>query len=228
MIAAFIPARSGSKGFKDKNIAKFRGRTLLEIAISQAIGSKLIDEVFVCTDSRLYETIAIKAGAKSFGLRPKHLSCDSSKTINVIDYHIANRNLKNFTHLALIQPTSPIRDSSLIDRCIGLSISNNESCVTVSSIDEPHPMKALSIEQRSLIPYIDGADTEAPRQSYKKAFCLTGAVYVSSIENIKMRKSFFSSKTQPVIQETFVNIDSERDLDYLVFLDSIMDIEIDN
>ena len=228
MIAAFIPARSGSKGFKDKNIAKFRDRTLLEIAISQAIGSKLIDEVFVCTDSPVYETIAINAGAKSFGLRPKHLSCDTSKTINVIDYHITNRNLKNFTHIALIQPTSPIRPSKLIDRCIGLAISSNESCVTVSSIDEPHPMKALSIEQQSLVPFIDGADTEAPRQSYRKAFCLTGSVYVSSIENIIQKKSFFSSKTQPVIQETFVNIDSKRDLDFLVFLDSIMELEIDN
>ena len=42
---ALIPARSGSKGLKNKNLLKIGNRTLVEIAIDNALSSKLISKV---------------------------------------------------------------------------------------------------------------------------------------------------------------------------------------
>ena len=57
-IVALIPARSGSKGLKDKNILPINGHPLLAYSIVAANQSKLIDEVYITTDSKKYSTIA--------------------------------------------------------------------------------------------------------------------------------------------------------------------------
>ena len=49
---AFIPIRSGSKGIKDKNIKKFNGKPLCYWTVKSAAESKLVDEVYVSTDSK--------------------------------------------------------------------------------------------------------------------------------------------------------------------------------
>ena len=48
---AIIPARSGSKRVKDKNIRPFAGRPLMAWAIDAALASGVFDTVYVSTDS---------------------------------------------------------------------------------------------------------------------------------------------------------------------------------
>ena len=82
-ILAVVPARSGSKGFPNKNIAKVNGVTLLEIAINVAINCSLITDVYISTDSDEYMGIAERAGAKSKGLRKLHLANDEAKVLQL-------------------------------------------------------------------------------------------------------------------------------------------------
>ena len=49
---AFIPIRSGSKGIKNKNIKEFNGKPLCYWTIKSAVEAKLIDKVYVSTDSK--------------------------------------------------------------------------------------------------------------------------------------------------------------------------------
>ena len=55
---AIIPARSGSKGLKDKNIKNLCGKPLLSYSIRAAEESKVFDEIMVSTDSERYAAIA--------------------------------------------------------------------------------------------------------------------------------------------------------------------------
>ncbi|KKK75930.1 hypothetical protein LCGC14_2868820, partial [marine sediment metagenome] len=48
---AIIPARGGSKGLKDKNIAPLCGKPLISYTIEAAIESKVFDKIIVSTDS---------------------------------------------------------------------------------------------------------------------------------------------------------------------------------
>ena len=64
-IWAIIPARSGSKGFKDKNIQSFFGKPLLAHSIDFAKKLNFNDKIFVSTDSNHYAKLAQKFGCKS-------------------------------------------------------------------------------------------------------------------------------------------------------------------
>ena len=52
MILAVIPARSGSKSVKDKNIRPLGGRPLMAWSIKTALACKQLDKVVVSTDSQ--------------------------------------------------------------------------------------------------------------------------------------------------------------------------------
>ena len=55
---AIIPARSGSKGLKDKNVKIFHGKPLMAWTIEAALKSGVFDKVIVSTDSVEYKVIA--------------------------------------------------------------------------------------------------------------------------------------------------------------------------
>ena len=60
IVLGIIPARSGSKGVKDKNIKKINNKTLIEIAYLKAKKSKIFSDILVSTDSNNYKKILEK------------------------------------------------------------------------------------------------------------------------------------------------------------------------
>ena len=73
-LIALIPARSGSERIKNKNLLKLRGKTLLKIAVENALKSKIFKKIIVSTDSKKYAHLAKKYGADVPFLRPKKLA----------------------------------------------------------------------------------------------------------------------------------------------------------
>ena len=57
---AIIPARSGSKGLKDKNIKELNGLPMIAYSIKAAEKSHVFDEIMVSTDSEHYRDVAIE------------------------------------------------------------------------------------------------------------------------------------------------------------------------
>ena len=120
-ILGIICVRSGSKGIKNKNLLKIHGKTLLEIAISQAKKSKIIDRLIVSTDSIKMIKIAKKEKVEVPFIRPANLSRDNSKEWDV--WRHALRYMENKLDykadiLVSVPATSPIRSSKDIDTCI--------------------------------------------------------------------------------------------------------------
>ena len=83
---AVIPARSGSKGLKDKNIRSLYGKPLIAYSIEAAINSGIYDVVHVSTDSAEYAKIAQQYGADVPFLRDKQLARDDSSTWEAMKY----------------------------------------------------------------------------------------------------------------------------------------------
>lgn len=218
MNVAIIPARAGSKGFKDKNIAKINGRTLIEHAISSALAAEKIDRVIISTDSCIYEEIAIKAGAESMGLRPNFLASDDARTVDVVLDLLGHNSLVDAENVVLLQPTSPLRSGKDIDECLSIAEMKGESVVSVAIVDDPHPFKLKKMKNGCLVPFIEGTSSEVNRQNLEKAYELTGAIYVATKSQLEAKKSFFSKNTQPYLMERFVNIDSKEDFEFLSFL----------
>lgn len=70
-IIAIIPARSGSKGLRNKNALMLIDKPLLAYTIEAALQSEMFEKVIVTTDSEQYGAIAESYGA-DFLLRLKN------------------------------------------------------------------------------------------------------------------------------------------------------------
>ena len=215
-VLAIVTARCGSKGFPNKNIARLGDKTLLELAIKIGLDCKIVDDVYVSTDCNEYENIALKAGAKSLGLRPEEFATDSAKSIDVV-VDLINRLDEKYDFLVLLQPTSPIREPKDIENMVSIMEEKNaDACVSVTEFEEPHPFKLKSIDTQGYVKsFIDGTTSEVPRQSLPKAYALNGAIYITKIETILNEKTFLPKKTVPYIMDTNINIDSEEDFIFL-------------
>ena len=83
---AVIPARSGSKGLKDKNIKLLNHKPLMAYSIEAALQSGIYDCVHVSTDSRQYAEVAMEHGAEVPFLRSGELSSDLASTWDVMRF----------------------------------------------------------------------------------------------------------------------------------------------
>ena len=122
-IISIIPARSGSKRVKNKNIRKLMGLPLLAHTIKHSLNSKLISRTIVSTDSKKYARIAKKYGAEVPFLRPDKISGDRSTDLECFQHcvNFLKRN-ENYTPNIIVhlRVTYPIRENNIIDDCIRL------------------------------------------------------------------------------------------------------------
>jgi CMP-N-acetylneuraminic acid synthetase len=156
-ILCIIPARSGSKGIKNKNIKILKGKPLLAWSIHQAQQSKYKMKIIVSTDSEQYANIAKEYGAEVPFLRPKEISGDLSTDFECIKHCVdwLNINEKYIPDIIVqLRPTQPNRKVSDIDKAIKMftdNINNFDSLRSVIPIKKSC-FKMYTIENNFLIP----------------------------------------------------------------------------
>jgi pseudaminic acid cytidylyltransferase len=107
MIIAILPARKNSKRIKGKNIKNFFNKPLITWTIKKILDLRLFSDIYVSTDSRKIAEIALKSGAKILFPRPKKLSNDKAKIIDVMSYEIKKliKKKEKFNSVFCIFPT---------------------------------------------------------------------------------------------------------------------------
>ena len=114
MILGVIPARGASKGIPQKNIRQVCGKPLIAWTIEAAQQSLLLDRWVVSTEDPEIARISRFYGAEILN-RPPQLAIDTTPTIQVLKHVLDQISADT---IVILQPTSPIRSSGLIDRCI--------------------------------------------------------------------------------------------------------------
>ena len=218
-VLGIIPARKGSKGIKNKNFKKVKKRRLIDYTFIEAKKSKYISKIVLTTDDPRIIQHSKKYKIDYIIKRKKTISKDNSKT-NLAILDILEK-IKNFNPdlLILLQPTSPLRKSKHIDEALKIFCKNSKkynSLVSVTKLEEPHPYKLKKIKNNYLLPFLNGKDSEMPRQKMEKIFKLNGAIYIVK-KDIFLKKKTFLDKTLPyIMDEKFsLNIDIELDFKYL-------------
>lgn len=156
-ILCIIPARSGSKGIKNKNIIDFKGKPLLAWSIEQAQKCNYNMKIIVSTDSQEYADIAKKYGAEVPFLRPDEISKDLSTDFEFLN-HCVNwlKNNENYNCDIILQlrPTSPTRNVEDINKALKLFIENRDKFDSLRSVIpfEKSPFKMYSINNNTLTP----------------------------------------------------------------------------
>ena len=219
---AIIPARKGSKRIKNKNKILFKGKKLVEHSINAAIKSKLIDNVVISSDDKDILSLTSKYKDALFLKRKKSLCTDKAKTTDVVyDLVMNNAELKS-KYIVLLQPTSPLRTVSHIDKAIKMILRNEkkyDSVISVNRIEEPHPYKIKKIVNGKLVSFIKGKSSEVPRQELPGAYLLNGAIYIIKTKVFMKKKSFFSKTLPYIMNEKYsLNLDTPLDLKYLSML----------
>lgn len=135
-VLAIIPARSGSKSVKNKNIRVVNGKPLMAYSIEHALRSSRINRVIVSTDDPGYAEIALANGAETPFLRPKEYAQDSSLDIDVFRHALRYlEENEGYVPDVVVQlrPTYPIRDVADIDRMVEI-MENDPSIDSVRCI----------------------------------------------------------------------------------------------
>jgi pseudaminic acid cytidylyltransferase len=201
-----IPARSGSKRIKNKNIKKFLGKTFLERAIRTAKKSKIFKKIYVSTDSSHIKKLSIKYGAEVPFLRSKELSNDKAIIKSVIDDFLKKMDLKD-DNLFLLYPTSIFIDEKIIKKCSNL-LKNAEYVTAIKKF--PHPIeRALKYEDDKLVP-IDIKKKMMRTQDLPEHYYNTGQIDCIKINAWKKKKFFHKLNSKFII---FKELDSV-DIDY--------------
>lgn len=124
---ALIPARGGSKGVPQKNIKRLGGYPLIAYSIAVCEKCNSINRVIVSTDSEEIALISREYGAEVPFLRPKELAGDMSEDYGFIRHALDWLQEKEGgvpEYIVHIRPTTPLRDSDIIDEAINCIINN--------------------------------------------------------------------------------------------------------
>lgn len=219
-ILAIIPARSGSKGIKNKNLKKFLGKPLISYSLETLKKLKKIVYPFVSTDS-----FKILKYAKNFGfsdnyLRPKKLSRDNSNVIDAVFDAIKWLENKKifFDYILLLEPTSPNRNNKRLKDIINYVIKNDiDSATSVCELPF-HPSESVFIKNKNWKFIIKNNNRVFQRQQFKKNyFFIDGNFYLSKINFLKKYKKFVvENKTCLFQNNSLYPIDINNYLDFKI------------
>ncbi len=215
-ILALIPARGGSKGIPRKNIKVLYGKPLISYTIEAALHANCFSEVMVSTEDEEIAHVSLSLGAAVPFLRPIELATDRASSIHVVQHVLDAYSKQNrfFDAVCLLQPTAPLRTTSLITDAVQQFIATKcDTLISVRSV--PHEFHPDWV----LVPTENGAKiatgiSEFPtqRQSLRPAYHRDGAIYLTKTATLQAG-TFYGSHLElfPTDSLPHVNLDTMSD-----------------
>lgn len=213
-IIGIIPARSGSKGVKDKNIKTLAGKPLISYTIECAKATGIFDDIVVSTDSSKYADIAMQYGASVPFFRSQETASDSANSISVLE-EVLNNLQETYDIVVMLQPTSPLRQPFHIKEAVDLFLEKNaDSVVSVSKF--PHSIAWVNSldESLSMNGFIKKEYLNKRRQDLPQMYMLNGAVYVFKASMINKDFNMFDDKSFAYIMDKEYSIDIDDEYDF--------------
>ncbi|OON98155.1 MAG: CMP-N-acetlyneuraminic acid synthetase [Epulopiscium sp. Nele67-Bin005] len=217
-ILAIIPARSGSKGLKDKNIKLLNKKPMLTYSIESALQSNVIDEIYVSTDSVEYADIARKYGANVPFLRSTNNATDTAGTFDVVREALLNYKEigKKFDWCIILQPTSPLR--SCEDIISSLNLMWNKEAVSVVGVCECEhsPLWSNILSENQCLKGFLREDLASQRQLLNTYYRINGAMYIVDVKYILENDNMYTDKSFAYVMPKERSVDIDDIYDFCV------------
>lgn len=223
----FIPARSGSKSIKNKNIIKYKKKPLIYYTIKDALKltkTTKVKQIIFSSDSKKYLSIAKACGVQNLHLRKKKYAKDKTKDLDVFRSYLqelikANVSLPEFfIHL---RPTTPIRNVLILKKAINFFYKNKSSFTSMRSVSlmSNTAYKTFRIVNNKLCSLfkIDFSldKYNNPRQSFPKTYMPNGYIDIVKTKYI-LKNIFHGPRVMPyLISENVIDIDNTNDYERL-------------
>jgi CMP-N,N'-diacetyllegionaminic acid synthase len=216
-VLGIVPARSGSKGIARKNIRPLSGKPLLAHTANAALNAANLSRVVLSTDDPEIAAVGKAAGLEVPFLRPPELALDSTPMIEVILHAIRwiQAGGQDYDAVCLLQPTSPLRSSGTIDRCISLlwecHVDSVISIRPVPSEYNPHWVY-FATPEGLLQPSISEGPQIPCRQQLPSAYHADGSVFVARTQTVISQRSLKGKRTLGAVspEQEAVDLDTEE------------------
>ena len=223
-IWAVIPARSGSKSIKNKNIKSFSGKPLIAQTIIVAKKLKKVKKIIFSSDSQKYYNIAKRYGKIEFHKRSKKNSLDSSTDLDlfkeIISYFKYKKvNLPEF--LIHLRPTTPLRKKKHLDKAIKILISKKKSYDSLRSLTQMSQtsfktFRIVNGKISGLIKKDFNIDKfNLPRKKYESTYEANGIIDIYKTKNI-LNGSLSGNRSFPYVID-YINSDINTLKDFKIF-----------
>lgn len=216
---AVIPARSGSKGIKDKNIRNLCGKPLMSYSIEAARQSGVFDVVHVSTDSLEYARIAREYGADVPFLRDETLASDTASTWDAVRFVLKEyeKQGETFDTVAVLQPTSPLRTSEDIVDAFGFFQTKRANMISSVCKMEHSPLWSNTLpEDLSMEDFEDEEIASLPRQSLPTYYRENGAIYIVRTAYLWSTDHLYKDRCYAYIMQGSHSVDIDEELDFLI------------
>ena len=213
---AIIPARSGSKGVKDKNIRDLCGKPLMSYTIEAALNSGEFDEIMVSTDSEKYAEIAKECGASVPFLRSSETATDKASSWDMVNEVLTGYKKlgKVFDTFCLLQPTSPLRDAEDIKNAYSIYREKADFAVVSVCEAEHSPLWCGHLPESG--EFINFLSTESmkQRQAGKKYYRLNGAIYIVNCKRFENESFLYQQGSFAYIMPQNKSVDIDTEIDF--------------
>lgn len=216
---AIIPARSGSKGLKDKNIRELNGKPLLAYSIEAAKQSGKFDVIHVSTDSPRYADIARRYGADIPFLRSAATATDTASTWDAVRFVLAEYEIRkeHFDTVTVLQPTSPLRTAEDILGAFTFFEEKQANMISTVCKMEHSPLWSNTLpDDLSMENFEDEKIALLPRQSLPTYYRENGAIYILKTKHLLTEENVYKNKCFAYIMENEHSIDIDGELDFLI------------
>lgn len=214
-----IPARGESKRLPGKNVRDVAGRPLLVWTIDAAQQSRQRGLVCVSTDDEEIAGIGRAAGAEVPFRRPAELATDAASSVDVA-LHAINYYREigtTFEYTCLLQPTSPLRDSTDIDAAFNVLRSRNADAVISVCETEHSPLWTNMLPEDGALDHFFRPESMGKRsQDLPQYYRLNGAIYLVKTTALIRSKTFAVASggfayVMPAARS--IDVDTETDLE---------------
>jgi len=181
-IAAFIPARGGSKGIALKNIKPFNGMPLIYWVLKACADSRKLSCPFVATDHPV-----ISQAVKRLGLPAMIFDRNAETATNTASSESAMLEFAEkcvgISHIALIQATSPLLTGRHIDEAIALYRQSKADSL-VSVVRTKRFFWQSDKESQFVRPTNYEPFNRPRRQNFEGQLVENGALYITSRQRL--------------------------------------------
>lgn len=226
-VLCIVPARGRSRGLPDKNLQRVGGTTLVGHAVHAAMRYAALEDavvnVLVDTDSSAIADEGRRWGATVPFLRPAHLATDTAPVVEAT-LHLMDRLERIGQHhdvVILLQPTSPLRKLSDIQRC-AQPVLEGDAASTVSVTTLEHPLAhTLRIADDDTLHWAVSAPP-VRRQEAPVLYRPSGSVYVATTAQLREHRAFVvEGRTRTVKVPSYRSVDIDTP-EHLSSADSLM------
>lgn len=206
-----IPARSGSKGVKDKNIRQLGERNLIEIAVDCIQEHDKEAKIIVNSDSTEYLN-AVRRNVIKY-CRPKYLANDDTLMCDVLNEMQMNCDLyKKHNFVSIVQPTCPFRLPEHFERAEKKLIANShETLTSVTKVEDAHPARMYT-RRGNVLTSLNRTMESANRQNLTDVYHRNGLIYITNKTTLSQNRILDDCPGFIEIEREFtINIDDEFD-----------------